>query len=107
MTVNVKTMSRKELVKLRSSIDEQLCALEVQEKKEAMEAAEKAAQKFGFSLAELTSGRSKNGKAKRPAPAKFANPASPDQTWSGRGRQPQWYKEALLGGKSSEDLLIG
>jgi len=27
-------------------------------------------------------------------------------TWSGRGKQPRWFSDALAGGKSAEDLLI-
>jgi DNA-binding protein H-NS len=28
-------------------------------------------------------------------------------TWSGRGRQPGWIKEALAKGKGLDDFLIG
>lgn len=39
-------------------------------------------------------------------PPKFANPQNPEQTWSGMGRQPEWYKEYLAGGGQEKDLLI-
>ena len=38
--------------------------------------------------------------------AKYANPANPEQTWTGRGRKPNWVIEALDNGKSIEDLAI-
>jgi hypothetical protein len=44
--------------------------------------------------------------AKKPSPPKFANPADKTQTWSGKGRQPEWFKAAMAAGKSPEDLAI-
>jgi DNA-binding protein H-NS len=37
---------------------------------------------------------------------KFQNPANPEQTWSGRGKRPRWFNEALKAGKKDKDLLI-
>jgi len=37
---------------------------------------------------------------------KYRNPGDATQTWSGRGKQPRWFAEALAGGKSADDLLI-
>lgn len=40
-------------------------------------------------------------------PPKYYNPANPTETWSGRGRQPNWFKTAVEeDGKSPEDMLI-
>jgi DNA-binding protein H-NS len=36
----------------------------------------------------------------------YRHPENADQTWSGRGRQPDWMKEALAAGKSKDDFLI-
>jgi DNA-binding protein H-NS len=41
-----------------------------------------------------------------PAVAKYANPANKSATWSGRGRKPRWFSEALAKGKKPEDLSI-
>jgi len=38
--------------------------------------------------------------------AKYRNPANPDQTWSGKGRQPDWFKKATAAGKRPEDLAV-
>lgn len=38
-------------------------------------------------------------------PPKYKNPDG-EQTWSGRGAKPQWFKEALEAGFKEEDLLI-
>ncbi|MGN6092981.1 H-NS histone family protein [Luteibacter jiangsuensis] len=37
--------------------------------------------------------------------AKYRNPANPEQTWSGRGKRPNWFNDALKAGKKEKDLL--
>lgn len=51
---------------------------------------------------------STRGKAKRTSTVapKYRNPANPAQTWSGRGKRPRWFNEALKAGKKEKDLLI-
>lgn len=34
----------------------------------------------------------------------FRNPQDPHQTWTGRGKRPRWYLEALKAGHSRESL---
>lgn len=38
--------------------------------------------------------------------AKFRDPANPANTWSGRGKRPRWFNDALKAGKKEKDLLI-
>ncbi|WP_420875302.1 H-NS family nucleoid-associated regulatory protein [Phaeovulum veldkampii] len=72
--------------------------------KEALAELEEAARKMGYNLAELTAIFS--GKKRKPAAAKYANPANPSETWTGRGRKPRWMAAALAEGKSLDDLAI-
>jgi DNA-binding protein H-NS len=37
---------------------------------------------------------------------KYRNPANPEDTWSGRGKQPRWVAAALRAGHHLEELLI-
>ncbi|BBD80373.1 H-NS family nucleoid-associated regulatory protein [Aerosticca soli] len=37
---------------------------------------------------------------------KYRNPANPEQTWTGRGKRPRWFTEALQSGKKEKDLEI-
>ena len=39
-------------------------------------------------------------------PPKYRNPANPEQTWTGRGKQPRWMAEEVAKGKKPEDFLI-
>ena len=103
MKVDLKKMSEKELIKLQSDVEKALATLAESKRADALKAAEAAASKFGFSLSDVVG---KSGKKKKKVAAKFRNPTDKSQTWSGRGRQPVWYKEALASGKSPEDLAI-
>ena len=37
---------------------------------------------------------------------KYRNPANAEQTWSGRGKRPRWFNDALAAGKKEKDLLV-
>lgn len=73
-------------------------------KREVLAELEEKARAMGFSLAELT-GVSAIRK-RTPSTAKYANPADKADTWSGRGRKPRWFIEALAKGKKPDDLAI-
>ncbi|WP_171100979.1 H-NS family nucleoid-associated regulatory protein [Ruegeria sp. HKCCD7255] len=102
MAIDLEKMSRKELLELRNKVDKALKTAELRDRKEALKAAEKAAAEFGFALSELAPG---TGKAVKSA-AKYRNPKDAAQTWSGRGRKPQWVHEALKSGAGLADLEI-
>lgn len=101
--MDISNLSRKELEDLRKNVDKTLSRLAKKERDDALAAAEKAAREFGFSLNELTG--SAGAKAERSAP-KYRNPDNAEQTWSGRGRQPAWYKTAVASGTTPEMMEI-
>lgn len=103
--INLEKMSLKDLKQLSRDIDKAMTSAEKTQRAEALAAAEAAAKKHGFSLNDLT-GSSKKTTKKAVAPAKYAHPENAAKTWSGRGRQPGWVKDALKAGKSLEDFLI-
>ena len=37
---------------------------------------------------------------------KYCNPSAPNETWSGRGKQPRWLVAAIRSGHTLEDFLI-
>ena len=102
MTIDLSTLSRKELVQLRANIDREIERAAVRELQAAREAAEKAAQEFGFSLNDLQN----TPKGKTKTAARFRNPNDADQTWSGRGRKPQWIKDAEAAGTDISAFAI-
>ncbi|MES0863887.1 H-NS histone family protein [Ruegeria sp. SCPT10] len=105
MGINLEEMSRKELLSLRDNVEKALANAEKRERKEALKAAEKAAAEFGFSLSELSDDAPRTAKGTK-AKAKYRNPADPAQTWTGRGRKPQWIHDALKSGADISDLEI-
>lgn len=97
----IKNMSLEELKSLRKEVDAAIADYSERKRIEALKALEAVAADHGMSVDEIIGGK-KRKKAK--AAAKYRNPADPSQTWSGRGRQPQWYKDAIAGGASPESL---
>lgn len=91
---------------LGKDIDKAIAAAEKAQRKTALAEVEKAAQKHGFSLSELVDGKGKRGPKKAPAAPKYRHPENPAVTWSGRGRQPAWFKDAVKKGTSPEQLTI-
>ncbi|MFP7674383.1 H-NS family nucleoid-associated regulatory protein [Marivita sp. S0852] len=104
MGVDVNQMSKDELKQLIKDAEKALKSLESRRLAEAKKAAESAAKEYGFSLDELMDGSAKKKGTK--GPAKYANPADKSQTWTGKGRKPNWVNEALAAGKSLDDLKI-
>ncbi len=47
-----------------------------------------------------------NKEAGNKGAARYRNPADASQTWSGRGRHPQWLSDALDDGKSLDDFRM-
>ena len=106
MSLDFSRMTRKELVSLRTELDAAINAAETRERKEALQAAEQAAAEFGFTLSEIT-GSSTSAPSKRAKSSpKYRNPNNPEETWSGRGRKPQWIHVALTNGLDISDLEI-
>ena len=102
MTLDLETLSRDELQQLITDAQKALKTVDARRMAEAKRAAEKVAKEFGFSLDEVVAA---NGKGSKGAP-KFANPSDPSQTWTGRGRKPNWVISALESGAKIEELAL-
>jgi len=108
MNKDLSSMTRSELERLKGQVEKAMVDVAEKDKKVALAAAEKAAAEHGFSLAEITGTAMRKGKTgpKSSAPAKYRNPADTSQTWTGKGRQPAWFKDALSNGTSPEAMEI-
>lgn len=104
MDIDLESLSREDLEKLRANIDKALKSLDSRRRAEARRAAEAKARELGFTLEELVASAPSGNKAK--SVARYRHPENPDVTWTGRGRQPGWIKEGLAAGKSLEDFAI-
>ena len=104
MSIDINSLSLKELKDLQSQVAKAIASFEDRKKKEAIAELEEIARAKGFSLAELTGASVARKRA--PASAKYANPADASDTWSGRGRKPRWFVAALASGQQPEDLAV-
>lgn len=104
MSIDINSLSLKELKDLQSQVAKAIVSFEDRKKKEAIAELEEIARAKGFSLAELTGVSVARKRA--PASAKYANPADASDTWSGRGRKPRWFVAALAAGQQPEDLAV-
>jgi DNA-binding protein H-NS len=108
MKYDLDKMSRAELEQLRKDVETALSTLAERERHAAIEAAEQAAKAHGFSLKQLTGVEPLRGKSKgKPKnPPRYRNPENPSVTWTGRGRKPQWIKDAESKGVDISDFAI-
>ena len=103
MNLDLNSMDKAGLEKLRADIDRALATLESRRRVEARKAAEMAVKEYGYSLDEVLGKEKAAGKAAKGV-VRYRNPANPSQTWTGRGRQPAWIKDGLGSGKSLADF---
>ena len=101
-SVNVDKLSLKELLDLEGKVENAIAVARDREHGELKQELATFAEKRGFSLRELFGGRGK-GKASTP---KYANPDDRSQTWTGRGRKPNWLIAKVKKGATLEQLAI-
>lgn len=114
MNIDLNGMTLSELKRLKNKVEKAMVSVEQRRKKDARQAMEKVAKEFGLSIDDVfKGGGAATAKTKKKAPtkrkaakAKFRNPADASQTWSGRGRRPDWFNAAVASGKSPDDLAI-
>lgn len=104
MEIDLDRLSLKELKDLRQKVERAISTYEDRKKREMLSEMEEVAKRHGFDLSAVseTLAARKRGSVS----PKYVNPQDPDQTWTGRGRQPNWIKAALDAGRSLEDLAI-
>jgi DNA-binding protein H-NS len=96
-------MSIEDLRKLQADVSRAIDSFEERRRKAAAAKVAELARSLGYSVHELSVIGQKSGERR---PDKYANPDDASQRWSGRGRQPAWYKEAIEAGRDPKDFLI-
>ena len=95
----LENMSYAELLKLRDRVDAVISEKRVEDAASTKEQLRAMAEKAGFDIKELFG---KRGSPKGAGVAKYRNPNDHSQTWTGRGRKPNWLIAAVKKGTSSE-----
>ena len=97
-----------QLYKLQKDLDAEIIRRKETDKVTLINELQQLAAAKGFSLNEVLGleGKKAGKKAASASKAQYRNPDDASQTWSGRGRKPQWALKWLSEGKSLEDLRV-
>ena len=106
--IDLSKHSLADLQALQADVATAIKEFEAQAKNKALKEMQAVAKKHGLSIDDVLGGKGKKskGKAKAAAAPKYRNPDNAGETWSGRGRQPAWYKAAVAKGKKPESMAI-
>ena len=96
-------MSYAELLKLQERIEAAIAEKRVEDAATTKEQLRAMAEKAGFSLNDLFG---KRGPKKGSAGVKYRNPKDTSQTWTGRGRKPNWLVDALKKGAKIDAFAV-
>lgn len=102
--LDLNSLSLEDLKGLQKKVNKAVVSYEERQKQKALAELEAKAKEMGFTLSELTGG--KPAKTRAAGPAKYRNPADASQTWTGKGRRPVWFMEAIANGATPEALEV-
>lgn len=106
-TVNYDKMPLKELLDHETRLTKAINAARRNEFTQARQKVIAMAESLGYKIEELT-GAGRGGKRTNGAKVavKFRNKDNPEETWTGRGRQPKWLSAKLAKGSKLNDFAI-
>lgn len=112
--MDIATISTEDLRTLLAQIPGELKSREAQERTRLLTELQTLAKSRGYTIEDLLGKHPTASSKKRDRVAsaggsvtpKYANPADPSMTWTGRGRQPAWIKQLITEGRTLDELLI-
>jgi DNA-binding protein H-NS len=102
--INVDKLSLKELIVLEGKLKSAIGQARDRERAAVKQKILELAEMQGFSVSELFDGA--RGRKKPVGVAKYANPEDKSDTWTCRGRKPNWVLARLKKGASLSDFEI-
>ena len=103
--ISVDKLSLKDLMELDLKVQKAIVTAKERERVALKLKIEKLASESGFAVNELF-GSGRGGPKGRTVAPKYANPDNAGETWTGRGRKPNWLVAKLGKGGSIEKFLI-
>ncbi len=98
-----------DLLAKKAELERQILEMQREERTSAIAQVKALMAQHGLSLADLgtrsASGPASKARPSAKVPAKFRDAAT-GQSWSGRGLQPTWLKQALAGGAKLEQFRV-
>ncbi|MGM0517054.1 MAG: H-NS family nucleoid-associated regulatory protein [Pseudomonadota bacterium] len=104
--IDVKNLSADELKKLVDDAEKALRERNQERVMELRREAEALAAELNTTVAELFGLQKPAKQQGKKLPPKYINPANPRQTWTGRGKRPNWLVDELKKGKQLEDFRV-
>lgn len=109
--VDVTQLSFAQLIELRAKLEQQIAEKRAEELKVLADGFAKKLAASGFAVSEgidalrpyATAG---NVRDVQQGPVRYRDPAEPSNTWSGRGRAPQWLTKYLKVGRSRDEFKV-
>ena len=98
-TSGLDKLSYVQLLSLQKRVEEAISEKRAADAQETKEQLRQMAEKAGFDIKELYGRR---GSPKGTGVAKYRNPKDASQTWTGRGRKPNWLVDAVKKGAKIE-----
>ena len=105
-SIDLNDLTLAELKKLQKDIARAIENFDARQKQTVVAALEEKAKEFGYALSDLFASLTGKKATRAKAVPRYANPADPSKTWSGRGRKPRWFADALAAGKSHTSMEI-
>lgn len=106
--LNLSALSASELQQLKSDIEKELN--ERSSKLQAIDEVRKLAAAKGLRMedlfAELGVIKPRGKRELGPAPVRYRHPENASLTWSGRGKRPNWMKEAMANGLQEDSMRV-
>lgn len=94
-----------ELIQQRDELNVRIEAMQQELRAEILAEIRATMQEYDISIEDLAVGGKSAQRDRVKAAAKYINPIT-QQTWSGRGKRPQWVHEALNAGKSLDEFAV-
>jgi DNA-binding protein H-NS len=104
--LNLDKMPLKDLVELELKLKRAIGAARERERSDIKDQALALISEAGFTVTELFGTGGRVSTKGRTVAAKYANPDDRTQTWTGRGRKPNWVVTKLKNGSKMEDFAI-
>lgn len=107
MELDISQLSTEDINALLNNLQSEKEDRKETEKIELIEHIKQKAESLGIPLEEIAEELTKGRKRKRSKiEPKYRNPENHEETWTGRGRAPQWMQNLLNQGRQKEEFLI-
>ncbi|QCG68240.1 H-NS histone family protein [Pseudomonas veronii] len=106
MSIELQELSAKELKTLIASAQDLLVKGERERIKSVREKIVQLLKDEGLMLEQVFPAAKRSASVRASVKSKYVHPEDTSLTWTGRGMQPKWFKEALASGKTAEQLLL-